>query len=247
MAPNTTSPGSLLLADAATSLAHVDLTNGDSVAVSASSHGKVRYDVASQQLQKSENGGTFIRVGDVTGPGSATDKGIVTFSGTTGKLVQSPGPRFYGGSGTDPSSPAPADGDLYYNTGIHELMTYDSSRSKWLSVSSLTFMSGHSGNVALGSFYVGMDGLHYATNIGHPVPKGTLVGIAWSRTDADAATLEVLVGGSVIATLASAAAGGVFDWAVNADFNEGLMQFRNLSTGNVTSDVQITALMKRRA
>lgn len=247
VAPNTTSPGSLLLADAATSLAHIDLTNGGSTGVSAASHGKVRYDVGTNQLQKSENGGAFVRVGDVTGPGSATDKGIVTFSGTTGKIVQAPGPRFYGTSATDPSSPTPADGDMYYNTAIRELMTYDGGRAKWLSITQLTLGSGRNGLTAAGSFYRGWDGLAYGTNIGHPVPKGTLVGLAWSRTDNDSATLEVLVGGSVVASLLSTAAGATSDWTVNADFNEGLMQFRNLSTGNATSDVQITAIMKRRA
>lgn len=244
---DTGSPGSLLLADASTNLAYVDLTNGNSAPVSAASHGRLRYDTATQQLQKSENTGAYVRVGDVTGPASATDKGIVTFSGTTGKIVQSPGPRYYGTSATDPSSPTPADGDMYYNTALRELMTYDGGRSKWLSITQLTLGGGRAGITAAGSFYRGWDGLAYGTNIGHPVPKGTLVGIAWSRTDNDSATLEVLVGGSVVASLLSTAAGATSDWTVNADFNEGLMQFRNLSTGNATSDVQITAIMKRRA
>lgn len=247
VAPNTTSPGSLLLADAATSLAHIDLTNGGSTGVSAANHGKLRYEVATNQLQKSENGGAFVRVGDVTGPASATDKGIVTFNGTTGKIVQSPGPRFYGTSATDPSSPTPADGDMYYNTALRELMTYDGGRAKWLSVSQMTIGSGRARITGAGSYYRGNDGATYGTDIGHPLPKGTLVGIAWSRTDNDSATLEVLVGGSVIATLASAVSGPVYNWSVNADFNEGLMQFRNLSTGNATADVQITAVVKRRA
>jgi len=243
---DTASPGSLLLADASTNKAHIDLTNGDSVAVSASNHGKIRFDSGANLLEFSEDTGAFMPVGTARGPVSSTDKGIVTFSGTTGKSLQSPGQRYYGGSATDPSSPTPADGDMYYNTSLRELMTYDGGRSKWLSIAQMTLGGGRSGITAAGSFYRGWDGLAYGTNIGQPVPKGTLTGLAWTRTDSDSATLEVLVGGSVIATLLSTASGGTFNWAVNADFNEGLMQFRNLSTGNATSDVQITAVMKRR-
>jgi hypothetical protein len=245
--PNASAPGSILLDDPTTSLAHIDLTNGGSSSVAPVSHGRIRYDVALQKLQRSENGGAYVNFGDVTGPASAVDKGLVTFNGTTGKAVQSPGQRFYGASATDPSSPTPAGGDMYYNTALGELMTYDGSRSKWLSVSQMTLVSGRNNNTLAGSFYRGADGIVFGTNIGYPVPKGTLVGFAWSRTDSDAATLEVLVGGSVIATLASSAAGPTFDWSANADFSAGLMQFRNQTGGNITTDVQITAIMKRRA
>ena len=157
------------------------------------------------------------------------------------------GVRIFAPSATDPSSPTPLDGDLYFNTAIKEWMEYDGTRTKWLSISALNFQGGRNGNTAPGSFYRAFDGLTFGTNIGYEVPKGTLVGLSWSRTDADAATLEVLVGGSVIATLASSAAGGTSDWAVNADFSAGLMQFRNQSGGNVTSNVLIVAQMKRRA
>lgn len=156
------------------------------------------------------------------------------------------GSRFWGVSATDPVSPSPTDGDVYYNSVLRELMQYDGGRSKWLSVVSLSFVAGRNGFTAAGAYYRGINGLSMGTNIGYPVPKGTLVGISWSRTDSTAATLEVLVDGSVIATLASGVAGPVYNWSVNADFNEGLLQFRNLSTGTTTRDVQITAVVKRR-
>ena len=38
----------------------------------------------------------------------------------------------------------------------------------------------------------------------------------------------------------------VVDWSENADFNEGLMQFRNQVGSNITDNVQITAIIKRR-
>ena len=156
------------------------------------------------------------------------------------------GIRFYSNSATDPVSPPPADGYMYFNTVLEETMRYDGTRSKWLSVSTLTFLAGRSGNTAAGSFYRGMDGLTFGANIGYPVPKGTLTGIAWSKTDAAASVLEVLVGGSVIATLSANSAGYVTNWLVNADFNEGFLQFRNQVGSNTTSNVQITAIIKRR-
>jgi hypothetical protein len=147
-------------------------------------------------------------------------------------------------SATDPGGAV--DGDLYFNTVLEELMEYDGTRAKWLSVKALTFTAGRNGLTLAGNFYRGADGLTFGANIGYPVPKGTLVGLALTRTDADAADLEVLVGGSVIATLSSSAAGITADWAANADFSAGLLQFRNKSTGNTTDNVQITAILKRR-
>jgi len=46
--------------------------------------------------------------------------------------------------------------------------------------------------------------------------------------------------------LATAASGLVVNNALNVDFVQGLMAFRNQAGGNVTSDVQITALYRRR-
>jgi hypothetical protein len=51
--------------------------------------------------------------GDVVGPGSAIDYGMVVFNGTTGKIIQDSGKRNYGGSATDPVAPTPSDGDIY--------------------------------------------------------------------------------------------------------------------------------------
>jgi len=240
--------GSLLLdGGAIAASSYIDATYGASSAVSAASHGRLKYDESNQYFSISENTGAYRRVGDVTGPASSVDKRIVTFNGATGKLAQDAGCRFYGTSATDPSSPAPANGDMYFNTAIYELMVYDGNRAKWLSASQVTLMSGRSGSTLAGSYYRGMDGLAYGANIGHPVPKGTLVGLAWSKTSAAAATLEAVIGGSSIATLALGAGVLVgYDWTKNADFAEGLMQFRNLAAGATTTDVQITALIKRR-
>jgi hypothetical protein len=157
-------------------------------------------------------------------------------------------PKEYAALAADPSSPAPANGDRYFNTPLREDMVYDNARAKWLSVSDLTVISGASGDTSAGSYYRGVDGLSYGTNRGHPVPKGTLVGIGLCKTDSNTTPLEVLVDTTVIATLTVTAAGLTVDWTVNADFSQGQMKFRNKSSGGATStNVQITAIIKRRA
>jgi hypothetical protein len=84
------------------------------------------------------------------------------------------GVRLYAKSATDPSSPTPVDGDLYYNTAINEWMQYDGSRTKWLSVTTYTFVAGRSGGTFAGAYYRGPDGLAFGTNVGYEVPKGSL-------------------------------------------------------------------------
>lgn len=145
-------------------------------------------------------------------------------------------------SATDPP-PAPA-GTTYLNTVLGSLMAYDTVRAKWLSSDScaITGATGRNGNTAAGAFYRAADGMVMdGSQRGVPVRKGTLTSLAWTRTDATPATLEVLVNGVVIATLLSNAAGVVFDSSVDADLPAGLMSFRNAAGGATTSNVQITA------
>jgi hypothetical protein len=152
----------------------------------------------------------------------------------------------YPKSATDPVYPIPQDGYLYFNTDLETMMQYDASRSKWLSIENLIFNAGRNGNTAAGSYYRGIDGITFGTNIGYPVPKGTLVGLSWTRSDPNPAILEVVVDTTPIATLFSSTSGLVANWSVNADFNQGLLKFRNQIGSNTTSNVQITAIVKRR-
>jgi hypothetical protein len=149
-------------------------------------------------------------------------------------------------SATDPPGVYPA-GSLYTNTAINMLMAYDTVRGKWLATSSAPVTGGRNGNTLDGTFYRGSDGMMMdASNRGIPVHKGTLVSVSWSRTDSDPATLEVYVGGVAIAELLSSAAGLTVDDTIDADFNAGLMSFRNKAGGNTTSDVQIVVEYRRR-
>jgi len=171
---------------------------------------------------------------------------IVAVDAGGGQVV--PGVSAYPPAATDPVSPAPSGGDTYYNTALDELMVYNATRLKWLSAATYTYQSGRNGNTAAGSFYRGVNGMVLdAVNRGIPCPKGTLVSAAWSRTDATAATLDVLNNGVSAATLASAAAGATRNDTVNADVAVGLLSFQNQAGGTQTSNVQIVVLLKRRA
>lgn len=177
----------------------------------------------------------------MSGPGL-----IIGVDDSTGRQVSS-SVRIYEPAATDPSTPAPSDGDIYYNTAINEWMFYDGTRTKWLSIASAHMQAGRNANTNAGLYYRSIDGMVLdAGNRGVAIPKGTLVSIAWSRTDSDAATLDVLANGAVIATLASSSSGAVRDDTVNADFAAGLMSFRNNGGGNQTSNVQIVAIYRRR-
>ena len=157
------------------------------------------------------------------------------------------GTYYYQNSAIDPTIPTPTTGSRYYNTILHEYMIYDDSRVKFLSTAQITVLAGASGATASGSYFRGMDGLAYSTNIGAPVPKGTVVGLGVIHTDSTSPIIEVLVDGSIITAITASGAGLTVDWAQNADFSEGYMQFRNkLDGGSICTNTQITTLLKRR-
>lgn len=156
------------------------------------------------------------------------------------------GTTYYAPSATNPTVPPPNNSDQYYNTAIHEEMAYDGTRAKWLSFAQITLLSGAAGNTVAGSFFRGTDGLAYGVNIGHPVSKGTIVGILISMTTSITSDIEIIIDDTVIATFPITTSGITSDLTLNADFNEGLMKFRNKSTGGTLVNVQITALLKRR-
>ena len=162
--------------------------------------------------------------------------GSVTINGITN----------YGAAAVDPAVPPPSAGDMYYNTILNEEMRYDSSRGKWLTTMSHNVQAGRNGNTNPGVFYRGVNGMVLnAGDRGLPVFRGTLTSVSIARTDSDAATLEVLVNGVVIATLAHSASGFTSS-DFNVDFNDGLMSFRNQAGGSQTSNTQINITYKRR-
>lgn len=160
------------------------------------------------------------------------------------------GNTYWGALTTDPVT-TPNDGDTYFNTTISMMMQYNDSRSKWLSIETLTLMFGKNNNTGDGAFYRGIDGLPLGQgtdNIGYPtIFDGTVISLAYTRGDTDSATFEVTEDGSTIATLASSAGSGS-DSTLNADFSQGgVIGFRNQTGGNTTSDVAAYCRIKWRA
>lgn len=176
--------------------------------------------------------------------GAIADGELVRRSGTT--LVGGAG-KTYPASATDPASPTPVNGDRYFNTALGMEMFYDGSRSKWLSVEVCEIHFGRNGNTATGGYYRGMDGIVMSSTVGrHAEFNGTVVSLAYTRSDSDAATFEVTSNGSNVATLASSAVSGR-STSLNGNFNAGdIVAVRNASGGNTTSNVSGTVRVRWR-
>lgn len=157
---------------------------------------------------------------------------------TAGEGVIVNGVRNYGKTSSNPAIPAPTDGDTYYNTALRMQMTYDGLRSKWLSVEAETMHFGRDGNTAAGQFYRAADGRVMADDLGwYSERSGTVISMAYTRTDSDAATFEIRAAGVSIATVASATTGGR-NVALNADFTFGqILSVLNQLGGGTTSNV----------
>jgi len=178
--------------------------------------------------------------GGLIGPGPlVTDFGIITWDGTTGNMVQDSGLRHYGKSATDPTVPAPAEGDKYHNTVIQMEMTYDGARSKWLSTESIAFYFGRNGNTNGSQYYRGINGKVLSSAIGfYGLRSGTIISLAYTRADVDAATFEITSNGVTAASLLSSAISGR-QLNTDADFSFGdIISVRNSAASSRTTDVQ---------
>jgi len=182
----------------------------------------------------------FIEVSEDDGVGGYTSKKIKGSS-----LRSYMGVSNWGALASPPASTT--DGDTYYDTTIKEHMFYDSSRSKWLSITSFIIMGERNGTCNAGVYYRIGDGIAYSSTRGFNASKaGTVVELHVSRTDTDAATFEMLADGVQIAEIASAAQTGEDD-TVNGNYaaNE-VLAFRNKAGSNTVSDGVIWALVRHR-
>lgn len=155
-------------------------------------------------------------------------------------------PRDYPRSATDPTTPAPADGDRYYNTSIKQWMSYDDSRSKWLSDAVFFVELTGGAGVAAGTFLDWGNQPTDAANGGVPALKGTIVSVAITRNDADAATIEVLRNGAAVTELASSATGITRDDAKDVDFDAGLLSVRVKAGSPAIDHSRVIVAYKRR-
>jgi len=191
----------------------------------------------------------------VTGPTSTKELEVARFSGTSGSNIQGATIRRYDSSDTDPTTPAPTDGDKYYNTAIDHEMYYDASRGKWLSVATLTDGCGVSATTGPGVFYRRYNGMFMAFNLGPYVQKGTIVRIGFSTAlPGTAHTFAIYIrplGGpdpiTPIATLASGGSPSAETTTVNADFETGTLSCQNLNGSAVVSQLQAVIYYKLRA
>ncbi len=195
-------------------------------------------------------GGLVMRAeaGGVTTPGTTIDLGVVVWDGLTGTAIGDAGIREYGKSATDPTVPTPADGDGYYNTALNMRMTYDGSRSKWLSERTAELWFGRSGNTGTGAYYRGPGNRAYSSTIGrNATHDGTIVSLTYTRNDTDAATFQITADGVTISALASAAQKGE-SVTLDNDFSAGaVLGARNASGGNTTQHVHGWAVIRWRA
>jgi len=162
------------------------------------------------------------------------------------------GPKRYSNSATDPVSPAPAEGDTYYNTSLQMQMQYDGSRSKWLSVESATFGFGRNGNLfPAGTYLRAINGMVTSATEGYDaLYNGTVVGVTIRRSTQSVAEYAVVASGTDIATLAFPnLIFGVRTTTANGDFAQGSVLAARLVSDAVTPefDVQMFVRIRWRA
>jgi hypothetical protein len=187
----------------------------------------------------------LILAGGVNFLSAADDVLVLYYNGTGWKEITRSLNAGAAGGGKDfgslPADPTPgpfADGDTYYNTTIDMQMSYDATRSKWLSVAETLLTFGNSANTGAGSFYKSAHvTLFSATNGRTAEFNGTVVGLSYTRNDNDTATFEVTKNGTGFATLLSSIETGR-DNTLNGDFaQDDILGVKNQSGGNTTTRV----------
>ena len=168
---------------------------------------------------------------------------------TAGNFDMVAGQRNYGAQGSDPSSPTPVNGDIYYNTVLSQMMCYDGSRSKWLSIETSTIYFGRNGGTLAGVYYRGIDGMAFSSLWGFIAPyNGTVIGIGYTRSGTNAATFEVTADGVATgAELASSSSSGK-SIVLNSNFSaDAILGIRNKAASDTTYEVQGWVRIKWRA
>jgi len=237
---------------AVTGAAAVNISSGTTTDIQAT--GNVTIDSSGGSL----NMGTDANTGAIN-IGTAASARTLTVGNNTGatavivnsgtEQVQIDGITYYGAGTGAPTARSGGfqDGDKYYDTNLDMEMRYDATRAKWLSVEAMYIQFGRNGNTAVGSYYMGPDGKVMSSTSGFAAPyAGTIVGLGWTRSDTDAATFDVVEGGTSRATVAHSAVSGTSN-ALNGNFSAGgVIAVLNQSGGNVTSDVMAWVKLKWR-
>lgn len=187
--------------------------------------------------------------GNLNGPITGVVQGrVLRLADNTGRFTETAITKMYDPAAADPVAPAPANGDIYYNTTLEMWMTYDAGRAKWLSFEGDTFQVGQNGTVPVGTYYKGVAGKTLSDALGYTAPfDGTIVTLTYSRTDATSTAFEIMASGVQIGSVATAATTGFVN-NLNADFSQGdILAVRNDAAGDSTRDAQVWVRMKWRA
>jgi hypothetical protein len=210
-------PTSLRLDDV-TLATYFEAAAGSIAGLSNANEGRIRYDETAQEWQVSENGGAYVPMlvssgdhGGLTGLGDDDHLQYLLIDGTramTGNLdmdgfdINNLGPingtRHYPNSGVDPVAPAPADGDIYYNTALQEEMRFDATRGKFLSVASFTVLMGRQGSTGNLQYLRGPGYQLMSASQGLAVHKGTIVYAAFTQAIATGSILQVQNNGAFV-------------------------------------------------
>jgi len=230
------SPGTITLTDDATFYE----VSADEVLNAQVALGNIVINDGVSDLSTAAALGYLDATGNLNGPVTNLVVGsLLRLADTTGRYTNTTGIKYYDPSATDPMSPAPADGDLYYNTVLRMPMFYDASRSKWLSVGETVIAWSRSGNTAPGSYFkIDGDLTYSATNGFYADANGTIVSIAYTRDDVDSATFEIRGDGVLLtgAAITSTAVKGT-DLSINADFTSGqVLSVYNAVSGNIVTN-----------
>lgn len=233
-----------------TDIAYIHEIGSDEVLNAAVVAGDIVINDGSHDLSPAEGDGYLDTTGNLNGPvlGMAQGK-LVRLKDATGRYTEAVEVKVYDPAAVDPVAPAPADGDLYFNTVLQLLMAYDAARGKFLAVGEgASFTVGHQGSVPVGTYLRGMDGKTLGAALGYVAPwNGTVVGLSFTRTNTDSATLEVTAGGVVVASVATGAFLSKFDNSLDGDFAQGaVLAVRNAAGGDKISDSQVWVRMKWR-
>jgi hypothetical protein len=131
--------------------------------------------------------------------------------------------------------PPPDPGDMYYNTSIEQLMTYEGNRSKWLSVATADLVFGRYGRTGSGAYYRGPGNRSYGDSVGRAAEyDGTVVSMSYTRSGVALARFAVTANGVILQFLNSSATSGI-STTFDADFSAGQILGIQSSPGSATT------------
>jgi hypothetical protein len=159
--------------------------------------------------------------------------------------VKSANVTFYGALSTAPTGTL-LQGDMYFDTVLDELMVYDSSRSKWLSVALHAVHLNYNGTCAVDGKLRGYGGMPTVNSRGPHTLKGTIVALGISKSDANASTIRVINAGSTAYDWSISAASGHQEKSdADVDVSSGNITVQNKGAASI-ANVQFVAYIRRR-